>query len=574
MNRIIIKIILLISIIHIPATIPAAGPENDSILLNSPLYMEKFYLFTDRSLYTSGETVLFRVFNMSHTLLRRNNWSTVIYVELINSLNTPVAQGKYLLSPGGASGQIMIPDTLTTGSYYIRAYTKWMRNYPPSVYFHVPLAIVNPYKARTAGHSILTAEHGTIGSGPGYVKGIACTPDKSGYGKREKVTIQLKEVYPGISPDGYCITIIKDGYLDTDYSYTPDQGENDQVFPDGVLYYPETKGLSISGYVIGKQDRQAAAYSSIYLTLLGPDPDCFEFITDESGKINLSIPHHTGSRDILITVDSEEDEEIKIIMDDEFSREYSGCPTSTVDFFLDRQDMIEEVMVNSQVKESFRSAIRDTLPATETKPGLPFYGNPDFRYRTDDYIMLPNLEEFFYELIPNVVVIKAKNRRYLTVVEEYGYTSVYPPLILLDYVPVMDDETILPVSPQRIDYIDIINTDYVRGYNYYGSIISLVSREGDRAGVKLPSSSSFFNYSTFNVSEDVVFPDYSEQVSNDRIPDLRTTLYWSPQIDMARDDGNSIEFYTSDIDGEYVVIVHGVTMDGRIVRGVCEFSVE
>jgi len=542
-NRTIIKIIFLIGIIQVPAKLSVAGPENDSILLNSPLYREKFYLFTDRSFYASGEMVLFRVFNMSHTLLKRNNWSTVIYVELINSLNTPVAQGKYLLGPGGASGQIMIPDTLTTGSYYIRAYTKWMRNYPPSVYFHVPLAILNPHKASMAGYIILTDKPGNPGSGTGYVNGIACTPDKSSYGKREKVTVQLKEEYTGISPDGYCITTIKDGYLNTDYSYSPDQREDDQVITNGVLYYPETKGLSISGYAIGKQDRQAVAYSNIYLTLLGTDPDCFEFMTDESGKINLSIPHHTGSRDILITVDSEDDEDIQIIMDDEFSREYSGFPTSTVNFLLDRQDLVEEIIVNSQVRKSFNSAIRDTLPTSEATPGLPFYGNPDFRYRTDDYIMLPNLEEFFYELVPNVVLIKDKYRRYLTVVEEYGYTSVYPPLILLDYVPVLDDETILPVSPQRIDYIDIINTVYVRGYNYYGSIISLVSREGDRAGVKLPSNSSFFNYSTFNESVDLVFPDYSKQASNNRIPDLRTTLYWSPKIDIARDVGKSIEFY-------------------------------
>ena len=316
MQRAIIIIIFLTGITYVRATRAATGPGNDSIQLNSPQYREKFYLFTDRSLYATGETVLFRVFNMSHTLLKTNNWSRVIYIELINSSHIPVTQGKYMLSSGGASGQIIIPDTLTTGSYYIRAYTKWMRNYLPSEYFHVPLVIINPYKAGTTDNAISTSEPGDPGYGTVYVKGITCKPDKSGYGKREKVTVQLEEVYPGISPDGYCITIIKDGYLDTDYSYAPGQEGNVRAFQDGVLYHPETEGLSISGYVAGGQDRHSVANSSIFLTLLGSDPDCFEFKTDESGKINLSIPNHTGSRDILITIDSEEDEEIQIILDE------------------------------------------------------------------------------------------------------------------------------------------------------------------------------------------------------------------------------------------------------------------
>jgi len=231
-------------------------------------------------------------------------------------------------------------------------------------------------------------------------------------------------------------------------------------------------------------------------------------------------------------------------------------------------------MINSQINKSFMSAIKDTLPVAESKPETPFYGSPYLRYRTDDYIMLPNMEEFFYEIIPCVQLIKVKKRNYLIVTGEYSGISLYSPLILLDYVPVLDVEKILRASPQHIDYIDIINTVYIRGYNYYGGIINIVSREGDRAGVKLPSSSSFIKYSTFTESKKADFPDYGKQRSDVRIPDLRITLKWIPQIDVVAGDGNNIEFYTSDTGGEYVIIVQGVTEDGRVVRGTGGFFVE
>ena len=574
MHRIIIKIIFLICILQVPAKLAAIGPENDSLSFNMSILKEQLYLFTDRSLYASGEPVMFRLFNMSHTLLKKNSWSRVIYVELINRRNIPVSQGKYIMDSTGASGRIMIPDTLTTGLYYIRAYTKWMRNYPPEAYTCVPLTIINPHKTGTGIHQTYTAKPGNPDYGNGVVQGITCKPDKSSYGKREKITIQVTGGNKHLSPDGYCITVIKDGYLDVDYSYTPDDRENNPAIHEDVLYYPETKGLSISGYAVSGQDKKALADSRLYLTLLGTDPDCFEFGTDENGRIHFSIPNHTGCRDVLITAESETDEEVQIILDDEFSREYSSFPESTVDFFIDRQDLVKEIMVYNQIERSFVSEIKDTLPVDEAKAGKHFYGDQDARYRTDDYVMLPNLEEFFYELIPDVMLKKDKNKRYFTVVGEYANTAFYPPLVLLDFVPVLNIENIMPVYPGRIEYIDIINHVYVRGDNHYGGIINMVSRDGDRAGVKLPSNSSFFNFSTFNEPVNPSFPEYSTQLNDDNIPDLRTTLYWLPQIDNDTAGGKSIEFYTSDISGKYVIIIRGVTEDGKVVRGIGEFLVK
>jgi len=117
---------------------------NDSVLLKSPVFKENFQLFTDRNIYAANEKIFFRAFNLSYPLLRTTDWSEILYVEIISQANRSVAQGKYLLNEYGTWGYIEIPEATPTGFYYIRAYTKWMRNFPPTNYFFNHITIINP----------------------------------------------------------------------------------------------------------------------------------------------------------------------------------------------------------------------------------------------------------------------------------------------------------------------------------------------------------------------------------------------------------------------------------------------
>ncbi|KPK82637.1 MAG: hypothetical protein AMS27_14415 [Bacteroides sp. SM23_62_1] len=71
MIRLLIRIISLTRIIHVPVIFAANGQKNDSVMLNSTQYSLKFYQFTDRSLNSTSEMVLVRLFNISHTLVKK-----------------------------------------------------------------------------------------------------------------------------------------------------------------------------------------------------------------------------------------------------------------------------------------------------------------------------------------------------------------------------------------------------------------------------------------------------------------------------------------------------------------------
>jgi hypothetical protein len=145
-RKIILYIIAVFIISQAQVRTNAQSLINDPVLLKSPVFKEKFQLFTDRNIYAVNEKVFFRAFNLSYPFLRTTSWSEILYVEIISQTNTPIAQGKYLLNKYGTWGYIEIPEATPTGLYYLRAYTKWMRNFPPTNYFHSHITIINPNK--------------------------------------------------------------------------------------------------------------------------------------------------------------------------------------------------------------------------------------------------------------------------------------------------------------------------------------------------------------------------------------------------------------------------------------------
>jgi hypothetical protein len=108
---------------------------------------EKIYLQTDKSFYTSGEILWFKLFVVDASFHKPISLSKVAYVEIYNSDLKPVLQGKTGLMNGRGDGSFFIPISLSSGNYKIRAYTNWMKNFSPGFFFEENITIINPLKS-------------------------------------------------------------------------------------------------------------------------------------------------------------------------------------------------------------------------------------------------------------------------------------------------------------------------------------------------------------------------------------------------------------------------------------------
>ena len=89
---------------------------------------EKAYLHLDRPVYGTGETIWFSAYVVDASQHQLDSLSQVLHVDLLSPDHKVVARRTLLLQGGRANGDIDIADSLTAGTYVLRAYTNWMRN--------------------------------------------------------------------------------------------------------------------------------------------------------------------------------------------------------------------------------------------------------------------------------------------------------------------------------------------------------------------------------------------------------------------------------------------------------------
>ncbi|MCX6253407.1 MAG: hypothetical protein NTV31_02900 [Bacteroidia bacterium] len=104
---------------------------------------EEIFLQSDRDEYVSGEDLWFSVYLIDRQSSRPSFNNKIVYFELLNAVNRPVVQKRILIDKGIGPGQVVLPDTLSTGIYTIRAYTSWMKNFLPYNCFMKDITVYN-----------------------------------------------------------------------------------------------------------------------------------------------------------------------------------------------------------------------------------------------------------------------------------------------------------------------------------------------------------------------------------------------------------------------------------------------
>ena len=108
----------------------------------SAVGQEKVYVHMDRTYYAAGETAWLKAYVEDVQDADSSSASRFLYVELLDLAGgTPLLRTKIKEGPDGLSGHFDFPDTLHSGNYLLRAYTRWQLGGPESALFHVPVKI-------------------------------------------------------------------------------------------------------------------------------------------------------------------------------------------------------------------------------------------------------------------------------------------------------------------------------------------------------------------------------------------------------------------------------------------------
>ncbi len=533
---------------------------------------ESIQLFTDREIYGISEKIFYTASYQKPSQIGQLDWSTVLYVELIKWDGSKLVQSKVSIENGSAHGYIQLPSTVSSGNYFLRAYTKWMRNYSPYTFTYLPVKIINPYsiavdKGPKVGDEVEIAK---LEGNAELTNGIEISALSASYGKRQVVDFEITMLDDNLSGQ-YCISVAKmeDGdAISSSYSYDF-IADNDSSKQVGFL--PEINGLTLSGKIINTSTSEPVQGMKVNLSSYSNSFFFSAVSSDSDGSFLFTLPHYEGVHEFHIAKEIGSDDEIKVLVESEYCHQAVTLPYIVFQLNEKEKAVAGEIILNAQLNAKYSSA--DFSGLADQNVATAFYGEPISTILEKEFIELLDLKEFFYELVYSVSVAYKQKKPYLVV---NGQTSLvsYPPLILLDNIPVANDENLLAIPCRRIDRIEVINKGYVVGDFKYSGLISIYSEDKNMAGLKMGKNRYFFNYLLFDNNEFSNI-DYSSPDDCSTIPDRRNLLHWEPNLYLSADQPGKISFYTSDASGQYVVSIRSTDKEsGSEVYKQAVFTVE
>jgi hypothetical protein len=483
-------------------------------------------------------------------------WSKVLYVELIKWNGVKLASLKLKLDKSGSSASLRIPGDLLSGNYYMRAYTKWMRNFSVNDYAYRLIKIVNPFNAGIdAGPSEIPDSWKSILNfkpSKELIQGINCSMNKSQYQPREKAEVELYiNNDKSVVCHDFCVSVAKAGSIDTSFLFLKPELEPSGIKWGDIEYLPEISGITISGKIIDKTSNVPKKNLLVNLS----EPANGEFFsvyqTRDKGRFIFSLPDLYGKYDFFIQSEASDTGLSEFLIDNGFCNRPVLLPYVAFSLNEDEKHLIRDMMVNMQLNEKFFS-YPDTAKKLRTNrhQSVAFYGSGRHTYYTKKYIELPNIEEFFIEIVLEAYVVYNKGKTELKISGSTGFSN-YPPLIFLDNILVNNDDRLLKLPLDRIERVEAIESGYMIGNMKYSGLLSIYSKNKDFAGIDLNKNSMFFAFDLFS-DENSDFT-FGENSYDSRIPDRRNLLYWNPDIQLYAGQKTTISFYTSDNQGDYVV---------------------
>ena len=496
-------------------------------------------VFTDRAVYLTGESILF-----SGQIVGEMPISKVIYTELITPMGGKICKGKQEIKDLLFSGEISIPEHILSGYYYLRSYTKWMRNGSPQDYAYVLIKIINPRDKK-----LLFVPDSLIIKNS-KADSLVDIPKKiESYHSGEKIYFEHNTKNESIA----CLSIIPKF---TNPNKIKSRKQIDKY--THLHFYPETRGLSLSGKLKTKNNKKPIVFHLVSLHILG-EKDFISVLSDSKGRFHFALPKRFGAKELFIIAATPQQGEVEIQIDQEYCHQ---TITLSVPEFVIQESEKAVLLQMAQTQQVYQAFYKEDNLVDIPIESAAFYGKAFKSLLLDFYVPFDSLEQYFTDIPSWVSVKNRKGKRFFQLIGSQGELKVYDPLVMIDWVPVDDAERILAIRPSNVKQIEIINATYVHGDIIYGGIVNVLTRNTDFGGLKFPESGMYLGFDFYNPS-----------LNNSHETNYKNTYYWM-RYNAINSASNVIELPAPQQKGEYIIHLQGIDRRGEYFSEDKVFIVE
>lgn len=526
-------------------------------------FQEKIYIQTDKPYYYPKETIWMKGYvNYEYPQLR-DSLSSTVYVELINDRKKVLFSRIAKIEKGSFVADIWLPDSISSGNYNLRAYTNFMRNFSSDALFSKYIRMVSPNeRIDFKSPQSLTSESA----------GLLITTDKAIYTRHEKVTLSLAfkdSSFTSRANLSLAVTDMEQVHpLDGASILSPlFQQDRKKLFNKEGLKYQLEHGISIEGQFFNNENKASSTSLTIIqgkledMKRIETDPfgrffvtgfnfydsvDCSFQALNKTGNLYGYVvlrPKKSPLVNFLNPLPLEALTITKTTFDQRIFSEYE-LPKNTL--------LLKEVTVNSK-----------KITAEKMEWSRKMY-TPEHVIYAKDLIMMGNIVQSLESKLIGFGIRFDPNSGTYFIYNFRAYSGSTPPAILVDGNPTTIDRLNL-LPPEIVDRVETSSSFQ----NIYGSpangVIAIYTKNysnSDKSNkIQVKKINGYSRPNNFRA------PDYTvSKTSPSR--DLRSTIYWNPNVFLEANKPASISFFCSDQHGVYRVVAEGVDERGKVLRAV------
>ena len=237
---------------------------------------------------------------------------------------------------------------------------------------------------------------------------------------------------------------------------------------------------------------------------------------------------------------------------------------------LGNAQMLKEVIVKDYTPRNKLSGNNSTSANLNGK------GHADKVFVAKDIEKWKSLADLDGQL-PGARVINNGGKSVITLTSNFG-THIPNALVLVDGQEGLSLDDIAPMDVESIEFLKSIGYIGIYGLKGSGGVLLITTKKGTE-GVEgndvnsksnmLRVSSLAYHLRSFNS------PVYDNKlVSGNELNDLRTTVYWNPEIITGSDGKAAISYYNNNKKGNYKIIIEGIDAGGDLCRQIFVYKVE
>jgi hypothetical protein len=341
-------------------------------------------------------------------------------------------------------------------------------------------------------------------------------------------------------------------------------------------FLPEYAGHIIKAKITDSATGFPARGIAVFLSSPGTQLQFRTAVSDSNGIVRFYMKDFYSNGELILHTANMRDSLVNIEIQDPFYHGQSNRSLSGFSQMGISASLLMNHHVASQVQNQYSAnkLNRFESPVYDT---LPFFGKPDVSYLLDDYTRFTTMEEVLREYVAPVT-LPIRNGKYEIRVLNTNREHVFfdsPPLVLLNGVPVLNLNTVIKYDPMNVKRLDIVTRPWYYGNMSFSGIMNFVGYNNHMQAFDLDPHSTVIDYDGLQAQREFYSPVYNTpQQTESRLPDFRKLLYWSPDVLTNSRGEKDIQFYSSDISGKYVVVIQGISKDGKAGTGVLQFVVK